>query len=1074
MKLKNLLKLFIIMFLSITTILVFNKNVYAEEINNDDVESITYTPATTHFYYENKDGEWEKDANNQDYYKYGYWFENDDKLKIKLKNNEEKNYTYKAYDEYQGFYNDNDELLEPDVWINTDQETNHWYIGGENNYYTLNYKGIETKYYFEIKENPIKFAKFIPSTKRVCIENIDGEKRTTTIWNETTQQNEEEEYFEYFYEEFIDGDKLEVEYKDENKGKITYTYNYENRGFYDSNGNKPEYDEVTQITNQHNVHWEKNKENFYWVGYMGFEEKVYVDVVENYVESIDYTPKNLFEYVEETNGRYIEDEPKYFAYDYYKQEGDILTVNYTQNSGKGTKTFEYIYDDKFGDCYKSNDGEIIKSYDVILEDDQENNHWTTNKENYITVKYKGITTQKKVTIKENPIQKIKLIKKKPIEIYEGANGYNHTVTIWNPETEEDEEKTYFCYTYSVFEIGDKLIVNDTEYEYKEIHNEEEDYYQDAFCSESGDILDDDYIYTDDNQSYYNQWKINGTNKITVSYMGREDYIFVTIKDNPVKSIEYKPANGGYKLIEDTNGYYDTDDNFFYYSVDFHQLGNILIVHSEEETKTYKFYYEGEGHAKLGYYTEDGKDFISIYDISINDNQYNNHWEKGKENFVTVEYLGKSVKVPVELVSNDVESIKYEAVSPYEIEENTGGFWDNITIDGKDTSVYIYNVELKDGDKLKVTKTDKTTETYEYKQYKDTNKCGFYNGNELVIHAYDGNTFYYYDDQYDGKLWNVGNDNYFTVWYKGKEAKVNVTILSKCKHEKTELKNAKEATCSSEGYTGDIICTECGETIKTGTKIAKLEHTPKSAVIENENPATCSKEGSYDEVVYCSVCNNEISRTVKSIAKLEHNYNTITTSGTLSTDGSIVEKCTVCGEVKTATSISYPNTISLSKTSFTYNKKVQKPTFIVKDINGNVIDSSNYTITYSNNNSKNVGEYTATITFKNNYTGTKTLNYTIKPKGTTLKKLTAGKKQFKAIWKAQKTQTTGYEIQYSTNKKFKSGNKKAKVKKNKTTSSTIKKLKAKKKYYVRIRTYKTVNGKKIYSDWSKAKKVTTKR
>ena len=50
----------------------------------------------------------------------------------------------------------------------------------------------------------------------------------------------------------------------------------------------------------------------------------------------------------------------------------------------------------------------------------------------------------------------------------------------------------------------------------------------------------------------------------------------------------------------------------------------------------------------------------------------------------------------------------------------------------------------------------------------------------------------------------------------------------------------------------------------------------------------------------------------------------------------------------------------------------------------------------------------------------------------------------------------------------------KVKKNKITSSTIKKLKAKKKYYVRIRTYKTVNGKKIYSDWSKSKKVTTKK
>jgi len=49
----------------------------------------------------------------------------------------------------------------------------------------------------------------------------------------------------------------------------------------------------------------------------------------------------------------------------------------------------------------------------------------------------------------------------------------------------------------------------------------------------------------------------------------------------------------------------------------------------------------------------------------------------------------------------------------------------------------------------------------------------------------------------------------------------------------------------------------------------------------------------------------------------------------------------------------------------------------------------------------------------------------------------------------------------------------KVKKNKTTSSTVKKLKAKKKYYVRIRTYKKVNGKTYYSGWSKVKNVKTK-
>ncbi len=85
---------------------------------------------------------------------------------------------------------------------------------------------------------------------------------------------------------------------------------------------------------------------------------------------------------------------------------------------------------------------------------------------------------------------------------------------------------------------------------------------------------------------------------------------------------------------------------------------------------------------------------------------------------------------------------------------------------------------------------------------------------------------------------------------------------------------------------------------------------------------------------------------------------------------------------------------------------------------------------------------------------------------------AGKKSIKVTWKKVKG-IKGYQIQYSTNKKFKKGNKTITVKSTKSTSATIKKLKSKKKYYVRMRTYKIVNGKKVYSAWSKAKSVKVK-
>lgn len=87
--------------------------------------------------------------------------------------------------------------------------------------------------------------------------------------------------------------------------------------------------------------------------------------------------------------------------------------------------------------------------------------------------------------------------------------------------------------------------------------------------------------------------------------------------------------------------------------------------------------------------------------------------------------------------------------------------------------------------------------------------------------------------------------------------------------------------------------------------------------------------------------------------------------------------------------------------------------------------------------------------------------------TTITSVKAQSKAFTVKWK-KKSDITGYQIQYSTNSKFKKGNKSIKIKNAKTISKKITKLKAAKKYYVRIRTYK---GKK-YSKWSKVKSIKT--
>lgn len=252
---------------------------------------------------------------------------------------------------------------------------------------------------------------------------------------------------------------------------------------------------------------------------------------------------------------------------------------------------------------------------------------------------------------------------------------------------------------------------------------------------------------------------------------------------------------------------------------------------------------------------------------------------------------------------------------------------------------------------------------------------------------------------------------------------------RCKHTSTEVRNQKAATCTTAGYTGDT---------------------------------------------YCKICNKKLS-TGKSIAAKGHSTTTKTQKATASKDGKITSTCTRCGTTTKTVKIAKVSKIKLSKTKYTYNGKKQTPSVTVKDSKGKELKvNTDYKVKLPSGR-KNVGTYEVKITFKGSkYSGSKTLSYTINPKSTKLSKVSAKKKGFEAKWKKQSTQTKGYQIQYSTDSKFKSGNKTVTVNKNSTTKKTISKLKAKKKYYVRIRTYKTVGKQKYYSDWSKSVKVTTKK
>ena len=281
------------------------------------------------------------------------------------------------------------------------------------------------------------------------------------------------------------------------------------------------------------------------------------------------------------------------------------------------------------------------------------------------------------------------------------------------------------------------------------------------------------------------------------------------------------------------------------------------------------------------------------------------------------------------------------------------------------------------------------------------------------------------------------------------------------------------------YGSDNVCDTCGY-YKT------VPHTHNLTLVAAK-AATCT-EGGKEAYYKCEGCGKfyedvlgtkEITDLASwgNIAKIAHTTKQTVTKATPTANGEIVNYCSVCKKTLSTTVIPNASSIKLKATSLTYNGKVRTAKVIVKDRTGKtLVKNTDYTVSYAKGR-KYVGKYAVKITFKGKYSGTKTLYFTIKPKATRISSLTAGSKKFTVKWKKQATQTTGYQVQYSASSKF-SKAKTVTVGKNTTVSKKISKLSGKKKYYVRVRTYKTVkiNGKsiRIYSGWSKAKTVTTKK
>ena len=356
---------------------------------------------------------------------------------------------------------------------------------------------------------------------------------------------------------------------------------------------------------------------------------------------------------------------------------------------------------------------------------------------------------------------------------------------------------------------------------------------------------------------------------------------------------------------------------------------------------------------------------------------------------------------------------------------------------------------------------------------------------------------------------------------------------------------KQPTCTSEG-TAIKTCTKCNATVTE--KLPAKGHT---AVTDKGYPATCTTAGKTDGS-HCSVCNTVIKvQTVINATGHKSSGWIVDKTASIGVKGSKHRECTVCKKVLETAEIPALSRISISKASVTlststyaYDGKAKKPGVTVK-LNGKTLkNSTDYTVSYSNNtkvgtatvkitgkgnytgsvsktfkiknnfkkatvsgisnksytgknitqsitvkyngktlkngtdytvsysSNKKIGTATVKIAGKGSYTGTITKTFKINPAKQEIQKLTAKSKAFFVDW-AQKGSASGYEIQYATNSKFTSA-KKVTITSNKTDKTTVSKLSGKKKYYVRVRSYTTVNGTKYYGAWSASKSVTTKK
>ncbi len=506
--------------------------------------------------------------------------------------------------------------------------------------------------------------------------------------------------------------------------------------------------------------------NYITMKYEDVSYDIPIEILETPVASVEFISAEPVTVMEGVDGFYYEAEDGPYAGEsvFCYNGGDVYVPGnkFVVTFKDGTeKVFEFVEDD-----FYTEDGECFNWYYFDINDTQEYNPWVGLGDFAYNAYYMGCPFELGVTVIENPVEGIEYIPAGEYSLIADFDGaYEYCYCEEHDECIENDEQYFY---YDVLSSGYPYEGDTVRVTYKDgevvdyAYSVEDDWFYDA----EGNELPYDAEVSDDQE--VSHWTA-GTNYINFVCAGYSADIPIEVVENPV--VDFEVSLGTSNIYEDTNGYYDYDDNdeeYFVYDCPIFSDGSEIVFEFADGTEKVYYY---DSYEEWFVSEENGRYFLS--EINTSDNQYEEHWGVGQHEFV-VEAIGHEYTVTVNVIANPIESIEFTPAEIITFQAFENGWWDwYYDENDEEVDYFCYDtVELNpysEGNKLVVNYTKGTSDTFIY----DEEIGNFVNSRgQQLTRAFD---VVYWDTQYDEPWSEESAYNYMLVEFMGRYDYVWVNI-----------------------------------------------------------------------------------------------------------------------------------------------------------------------------------------------------------------------------------------------------------------------------------------------------------